>query len=178
MTILLQPEQVHSIQEKQGLSPYFKDNTFVLYNNNCIEAMKQFKTNSIDMIFADPPYMLSNDGITCQAGKMVKVNKGEWDKSKGFENDLLFHETWITECRRILKPEGTIWISGTNHNIYQCGFLLQKLGFHILNDIAWFKPNAPPNLACTTFAHSHETLLWAKKDKKEKHIFNYQIMKK
>jgi site-specific DNA-methyltransferase (adenine-specific) len=108
---------------------------------------------------------------------MVSVNKGKWDKSKGFEEDLEFHEKWILECRRILKPGGTIWISGTNHSIYQCGYILQKLNFHILNNISWFKPNAAPNLACTTFAHSHETLLWAKKDKKAKHIFNYHKMK-
>ncbi|MDR0927998.1 MAG: site-specific DNA-methyltransferase [Ignavibacteria bacterium] len=139
--------------------------------------MNRIATNTIDMIFADPPYMLSNDGITCQAGKMVKVNKGDWDKSKGFDKDVKFHEAWIGECRRILKPEGTIWISGTNHNIFQCGYLLQKLNYHILNDITWYKPNAAPNLACTTFAHSHETLLWAKKDKKSKHIFNYELMK-
>ncbi|MCL1967959.1 MAG: site-specific DNA-methyltransferase [Bacteroidetes bacterium] len=129
------------------------------------------------MIFADPPYNLSNNGITCHAGKMVSVNKGKWDKSNGFENDVEFHEKWISECRRVLKPGGTIWISGTNHSIYQCGFLLQKHNFHLLNDISWFKPNAAPNLACTTFAHSHETLLWAKKDKKAKHIFNYEKMK-
>jgi len=133
--------------------------------------------NSIDMIFADPPYLLSNDGITCHSGKMVSVNKGIWDKSNGFYKDILFHESWLSECRRILKPEGTIWISGTMHNIYQIGFLLQKLNFHILNDIIWFKPNAAPNLACTTFAHSHETLLWARKDKKARHIFNYEKMK-
>ena len=129
------------------------------------------------MIFADPPYNLSNNGVTCYAGKMVCVNKGQWDTSKGFDEDLEFHEKWISECRRILKPQGTIWISGTNHSIYQCGFLLQKLNFHILNDISWFIPNVAPNLACTTFAHSHETLLWAKKDKKAKHIFNYEKMK-
>jgi len=139
--------------------------------------MKHFPDNCVDMVFADPPYYLSNDGVTCHAGKMVKVNKGDWDKSKGFEKDLQFHESWISECRRILKPEGTIWISGTNHSIYQCGYLLQKLNFHILNDIVWFKPNAAPNLACTTFAHSHETILWAKKDKKAKHFFNYELLK-
>ncbi len=108
---------------------------------------------------------------------MVKVNKGDWDKSNGFDKDLKFHHSWIAECRRILKPEGTIWISGTNHSIYQCGYLLQKLNFHILNDISWFKPNAAPNLACTTFAHRHETLLWAKKEKSKKHVFNYELMK-
>lgn len=164
--------------EKQpSIKPFFKTDEIALYNEDCLEIMHRIPDNYIDMIFADPPYMLSNDGFTCQAGRMVSVNKGKWDKSKGFEEDLLFHETWISECRRILKPGGTIWISGTNHNIYQCGFILQKLSFHILNDISWFKPNAAPNLACTTFAHSHETLLWARKDKKARHIFNYEQMK-
>ncbi|HEX2788721.1 MAG TPA: site-specific DNA-methyltransferase [Ignavibacteria bacterium] len=129
------------------------------------------------MIFADPPYMLSNDGFTCQAGRMVSVNKGKWDKSKGFEEDLKFHEAWLSDCKRVLKPEGTIWVSGTYHSIYQCGFLLQKLGYHILNDISWFKPNAAPNLSCRFFTASHETLIWARKDIKAKHIFNYEVMK-
>lgn len=168
---------ITNIIKTTTIEPFYKTDDSTLYIGDCLMVMGQFADNSVDMIFADPPYMLSNDGITCHAGKMVKVNKGTWDKSEGFERDLLFHETWITECKRILKPEGTIWISGTSHNIFQCGFLLQKLGFHILNDISWFKPNAAPNLACTTFAHSHETLLWAKKDKKSKHIFNYDLMK-
>jgi site-specific DNA-methyltransferase (adenine-specific) len=163
---------------KHKIQPLYKTDDTALYNADCFEVMKRFPDDYVDMIFADPPYNLSNDGITCHAGKMVSVNKGKWDKSNGFENDLEFHQKWISECRRILKPGGTIWISGTNHSIYQCGFLLQKLGFHILNDISWFKPNAAPNLACTTFAHSHETLLWAKKEKKAKHIFNYEQMKK
>ncbi|MDR0505343.1 MAG: site-specific DNA-methyltransferase [Dysgonamonadaceae bacterium] len=162
---------------QRSIEPVYKTSDTALYNNDCLDIMNLLPDNYIDMIFADPPYNLSNDGITCHAGKMVSVNKGKWDKSNGFENDVEFHEKWISECRRILKPEGTIWISGTNHSIYQCGFLLQKLKFHILNDISWFKPNAAPNLACTTFAHSHETLLWAKKDKKAKHIFNYEKMK-
>lgn len=152
--------------EKTELQPTFKTDDFCLYNNDCLSVMTKIPDNSVDLIFADPPYNLSNDGITCHAGKMVSVNKGEWDKSKGFEADLQFHEKWISECKRILKPEGTIWISGTYHSIYQCGFLLQKLNFHILNDIVWFKPNAAPNLACTTFAHSHETILWLKRIKK------------
>jgi len=167
-----------SLDEEQPIiRPVYKKDKIYLYNADCLEVMASFPDNVVDMIFADPPYNLSNGGITCYAGKMVSVNKGKWDKSNGFENDVNFHEKWISECRRILKPSGTIWISGTNHSIYQCGYLLQKLNFHILNDITWFKPNAAPNLACTTFAHSHETLLWAKKDKKTKHIFNYEIMK-
>jgi site-specific DNA-methyltransferase (adenine-specific) len=164
--------------KQKNIKPIYKNNDMILYHGNCFEIINHFPDNYVDMIFADPPYNLSNGGITCHAGKMVSVNKGTWDKSKGFDEDLKFHEKWISECRRILKPSGTIWISGTNHSIYQCGFLLQKFDFHILNDIVWFKPNAAPNLACTTFAHSHETLLWAKKDKKVKHIFNYEAMKK
>jgi len=155
----------------------FKTDDFVLYNNDSLELIRSFPNNCIDMIFADPPYMLSNGGFTCQNGRMVSVDKGEWDKSNGFEVDLDFHETWIKECKRILKPEGTIWISGTYHSIYKCGFLLQKLNFHILNDIIWFKPNASPNLSCRFFTASHETILWARKDKKAKHYFNYDAIK-
>lgn len=161
----------------EGVEPALYTDDFCLYHADCLEVMQRIPENSIDMIFADPPYNLSNGGITCHSGKMVCVDKGEWDKSKGFLADVEFHERWISECRRILKPEGTIWISGTLHSIYQCGYLLQKLDFHILNDIIWFKPNAAPNLACTTFAHSHETLLWARKDKKARHTFQYKLMK-
>jgi len=161
----------------KNFTPYFESEDAVLFNGDCLEILSSILENSIDMIFADPPYMLSNDGFTCQNGKMVNVNKGKWDISKGFENDTVFHNEWISACRRILKPEGTIWISGTYHSIYQCGFLLQKNNFHILNDITWFKPNASPNLSCRFFTASHETILWARKDIKAKHTFNYEEMK-
>ena len=172
-------EQVARYSEinKETLKPVFKTDDFCLYRADCLEIMARFPDNYIDMIFADPPYNLSNDGFTCHAGRMVSVNKGKWDKSKGFDEDIRFHETWLSECRRILKPNGTIWISGTLHSIYQTGYLLQKFNFHILNDIAWFKPNAAPNLSCTVFAHSHETLLWARKDKKARHTYNYKAMR-
>lgn len=160
-----------------SIKPYYQSNDFSLYNNDSLKVLSNIEDNTIDLIFADPPYFLSNNGITCQSGKMVSVNKGKWDKSKGLTKDFEFNELWLSECKRVLKPSGSVWISGTLHNIYQIGYLLQKLQFHILNDITWFKPNAAPNLACTTFAHSHETLLWARKDKKSKHLFNYQLMK-
>ncbi len=153
------------------------NSSFNIINSDCLDILRTIDDDSIDMIFADPPYNLSNGGTTCHAGKRVSVDKGDWDKSRGFDEDLEFHNAWIAECRRVLKPSGTIWISGTLHSIYQCGFLLQKLNFHILNDISWYKPNAAPNLACTVFAHSHETLIWARKDKKAKHTFNYKKMK-
>lgn len=156
---------------------FFKFNNIELYLGSCLEILKKYNNNSFDCIFADPPYLLSNNGFTCHSGKRVSVNKGDWDASKGIIEDLEFHKSWLNECKRVLKPEGTIWISGTYHSIYKCGYLLQALGFQILNDICWFKPNAPPNLSCRYFTSSHETLIWAKKDKKSKHCFNYKLMK-
>ena len=157
--------------------PYFSKNNFTLYNGNCLEILNEFKDNSVDMIFADPPYFLSSGSFTCQAGKMVSVKKADWDLSNGIEENYKFHLNWINACKRILKDNGTIWISGTYHSIYQCGMALQIRGFHILNDISWFKPNAAPNLSCRFFTASHETLIWARKDKKGKHTFNYEKMK-
>jgi len=157
--------------------PYFLDPNFELYHDDSIEFLKHLPENSVDMIFADPPYNLSNGGFTVHAGKMVSVNKGQWDESKGLDEDFSFHVRWIEQCYRVLKPEGTIWVSGTYHSIYQCGYALQLLGFKVLNDISWFKPNASPNLSGRYFTASHETLIWARKDPKAKHTFNYQDMK-
>lgn len=173
LTIPIKHKILSTIKEK----PYFKTKNFVLYNTDVLSLLSQFAANSIDMVFADPPYNLSNGGFTLHAGKMVSVNKGDWDKSKGFQDDYNFHYKWIKAIRRILKPHGTLWVSGTYHSIYQCGYALQSLGYHMLNDITWFKPNASPNLSCRFFTASHETLLWARKEKKAKHIFNYPEMK-
>lgn len=159
------------------MKAYFSDTGIRLYNGDVIETLNQLPEKSIDLIFADPPYNLSNDGFTCHAGKRVSVNKGDWDKSRGIEEDFHFHYSWIEACRRVLKSNGTLWISGTYHSIYACGFALQKQGWHLINDICWFKPNASPNLSCRMFTASHETLLWAKKHKKAKHTFNYDLMK-
>lgn len=173
MALAVKPKILHTVKT----TPYFKEDDFVLYNADSIELLKQLPENSVDMIFADPPYNLSNNGFTVHAGRMVSVNKGMWDVSRGFEGDYDFHFRWMEECKRVLKPEGTLWVSGTYHSIYQCGHALQSLGYHILNDIAWFKPNASPNLSCRFFTASHETLIWARKDKKAKHYFNYTLMK-
>lgn len=159
------------------IKPYYEKPRFKLYHADSIEFLKDFKEDSIDMIFADPPYFLSSGSFTCQNGKMVSVKKGDWDLSNGIEKNFDFHLNWIKNTRRVLKPNGTIWISGTYHSIYQCGFALEINGFHFLNDISWFKPNASPNLSCRFFTASHETLLWARRDKKGKHTFNYSAMK-
>lgn len=159
------------------MKKFYEAANLTLYLGDCIEILNTLAPKSVDMIFADPPYMLSNGGITCQSGKISKVNKAKWDESNGFLNDFNFHKTWIESCKEVLKENGTIWISGTYHSIYTCGYILQKSGFKILNDICWFKSNAPPNMSCRYFAASHETLIWAKINNKEKHTFNYKVMK-
>src|SRR5712692_1321518 len=150
-----------------------------LYQGDSLELMAALPPDSVDCIWTDPPYNLSNDGITCVAGRMVKVNKGEWDRSRGVELDHVFNKTWLSACYRLLKPSGTIWISGTLHVYPSVGFALQELGFRILNDIVWEKPAPPPNLGCRCFTHATEILLWATKARKgkDKYTFNYETMK-
>jgi len=154
-----------------------KTSNLILYRGDSIELMKSIPENSIDLIFADPPYFLSNGGITCHAGKMVSVNKGKWDKSKGAEVNHEFNLSWLKECQRILTNEGSIWVSGTAHIIHSIGYAMQQLNFKLLNDVVWFKINPPPNLACRYFTHSTETIIWAAKSPKSKHKFNYKEMK-
>ena len=157
---------------------FYENDKGVLILDDTFEAMRKMKDESVDMIFADPPYFLSNDGISCQGGRMVSVNKGDWDKETETVDKHQFNLAWIKECYRILKPSGTIWISGTFHNIYSVGMALEENNFKIINNITWRKTNPPPNLACKCFTHSTETVIWAKKDlKKAKPIFNYALMK-
>lgn len=156
---------------------YKDSNNNKLYIGDCFEALNKIDDNSIDLVFADPPYFLSNGGITCHAGKMVSVDKGQWDKGVGLGEMHQFNKQWIELCSKKLKPNGTIFISGTMHNIYSIGMALQELGLKIINDISWFKVNPPPNLSCRFFTHSTETILWAKKNNKAKHCFNYSVMK-
>ena len=157
---------------------YYQIDSFSLINDDTFNALNNFETSMFDMIFADPPYFLSSNGITCSGGKMVSVNKGNWDKSLTIKEKHKFNRKWIKECYRVLKDNGTIWISGTLHNIYSIGMSLEEEGFKIINNITWQKTNPPPNLACKTFTHSTETILWARKDLKNiKYTFNYDLMK-
>ena len=150
----------------------------VLLKENCFNILPKIPENSVDMIFADPPYFLSNGGFTCHAGKKVPVNKGKWDVSRGIEENYIFTQRWLRECQRILTPNGTILVSGTSHIIFTVGSAMQSLGYKILNDIAWFKVNPPPNLSCRYFTHSTETIIWAAKNKSSRHYFNYELMRK
>lgn len=162
----------------EGLTPFYSDEVSELYFSDTFEVLEHIVPGSINLIFADPPYFLSNDGITCQGGKMVSVNKGEWDQVETLEQKHEFNRRWISLCKKALAPNGSIWISGTYHNIYSIGMALEQEGFKIINNITWQKTNPPPNLACKCFTHSTETILWAQKDdKKSKHYFNYELMK-
>jgi len=150
-----------------------------IIEGDCFTVMDELieKGKKFDLIFADPPYFLSNGGITCQSGKMVKVDKGDWDESQGPELNHEFNTEWLRRCRDLLEDHGTLWVSGTMHVIYSIGFAMQQLEMKILNNVTWQKPNPPPHLAGRYFTHSTETLLWARKNEKSKHKFNYALMK-
>lgn len=157
---------------------YYKslDERFNLFNNDSIKLLKKFDFK-FDMIFADPPYFLSNDGLSIQSGQIVSVNKGGWDKSHGFEYINNFNREWLKLARDKLKDNGTIWISGTMHNIFSVGQILTELDFKILNIVTWQKSNPPPNFSCRFFTHSTEQIIWARKSKKVPHYYNYELMK-
>lgn len=161
------------------ITPYFRssDRAFTLLKGDCIELLKQFEFK-FDMIFADPPYFLSNGGISVQSGKVVCVDKGEWDKGGTPEKIDTFNHNWITVCRDKLKDEGTIWVSGTYHNIFSVANQLTELGFKILNVVTWAKTNPPPNISCRYFTFSAEYIIWARKSAKVPHYYNYELMKR
>src|SRR5919112_2760365 len=148
----------------------------MVYLADCVELIKVMPAASVDMIFADPPYRLSNGGVTVKNGSRAPVDKGEWDKSMGFQADHRFNVGLLRGARRVLKPDGTIWVTGTHHIIFSLGFALQSMNFKLINQITWSKPDPPPNLLRTAFTHAHETLLWASKAKGARHTFNYDLI--
>ena len=160
------------------IKAYYKspDHDFNLLHGDTFELLPQFNFH-FDMIFADPPYFLSNDGISVQAGKIVSVNKGEWDRGGTPEKINDFNKRGIGLCRDKLKDNGTIWISGTYHNIFSVANNLTELGFKILNVVTWAKTNPPPNISCRYFTYSTEFIIWARKSAKHPHNFNYELMK-
>ena len=149
----------------------------VVYETDCVDLMRLMPEGSVDAVFADPPYRLSGGGVTVRSGRVSSVDKGAWDRSLGsFEKDHDFNLRWLREARRILKPDGTVWVSGTHHIIFSLGFALQTLRFRIINQVTWEKPDPPPNARRTAFTHAHETLLWASKGKSARHTFNYDLI--
>lgn len=157
---------------------FYEDDLTKLIHADSFEYLDKMKSESIDVIFADPPYFLSGNGISNSGGKMVNVNKGEWDKSISIEEKHAYNREWLKKCKRLLTKNGTIWVSGTLHNIYSVGMALEQEGYKILNNITWQKLNPPPNLSTRYFTHSTETILWARKDGKDaRHYYNYDLMK-
>lgn len=158
--------------------PFYKSDNrdFTIVHGDCFDVLPKFDFK-FDMIFADPPYFLSNGGISYQAGKVVCVDKGEWDKGGSPESIMEFNRTWLSLCREKLKDNGTIWISGTHHNIFSIANVLTELGYKILNVITWAKTNPPPNISCRFFTYSTEFIIWARKCPKVPHKYNYELMK-
>jgi len=149
------------------IEPYYKSNDkkFYLLQGDTMEILPQFE-HKFDMVFADPPYFLSNNGKTIESGKIVSVNKGNWDKSEGLDSVNNFNRKWLSLVRDKMKENATIWISGTMHNIFSIGQILSELDFKILNLITWQKTNPPPNFSCRFFTHSTEQIIWARKNEK------------
>ena len=154
------------------------DHDFTLYHGDTVATLAKIRQQKFDMIFADPPYFLSNGGISVQAGKMVSVNKGEWDKSQGRSADRLFTFNWLKACREVMTESATIWVCGTFHNIFTVADVLSELNFKMLNAVTWQKTNPPPNLSCRYFTHSTELLVWARKERRIPHYYNYNLMHK
>lgn len=149
---------------------------FNLLHGDTFKLLPEFNFK-FGMIFADPPYFLSNGGISCQSGKVVCVNKGDWDKGLTPKDMHDFNYKWLSLCREKLKDNGTIWVSGTYHNIFSVANCMTELGYKILNCITWAKTNPPPNISCRYFTYSTEYIIWARKSEKKPHYFNYELMK-
>lgn len=165
---------------KMQQPPYFTSSTsdFVLYKGDCREIVAKIPPKRFDMVFADPPYYLSNGGISVQSGRQVCVNKGDWDESNSYDDVTKFNYEWLRSVRSVMKDNATIWVCGTFHNIFSVANALNELGYRVLNAITWQKSNPPPNLSCRFFKHSTEIIVWARKSKTVPHCFNYDLMHK
>lgn len=151
-----------------------------LLRGSHLDLLAGLAADSVDCVWTDPPYFLSNGGTTCQAGRRARVDKGSWDQSQGIAADHAFHHDWLAACHRVLRPGGSLWVSGTHHVYLSVGMAMLELGFRLLNDIVWEKPNPPPNLGCRCFTHATEMVLWAAKPGRGsagRHTFNYADMK-
>ncbi|MGN0068311.1 MAG: DNA-methyltransferase [Prevotella sp.] len=161
------------------IESYYKSSNhdFTLLHGDCFQLLREFDFK-FSCIFADPPYFLSNGGISVQSGRIVSVDKGEWDKGKSQQEMMDFNRGWLSLCRDKLRDNGTIWISGTYHNIFSVANCLTELGYKILNVVTWAKTNPPPNISCRYFTYSTEFIIWARKSERNPHYFNYDLMRK
>ena len=149
-----------------------------ILNGSCLDILKKLPDASIDLVFADPPYNLQlGKDLYRPDNSQVDAVDDDWDRFESFAQYDSFCQGWLRECRRILKPNGGIWVMGSYHNIFRLGTQLQDLGFWILNDVIWRKTNPMPNFRGTRFTNAHETLIWAARSQKSKPVFNYEAMK-
>lgn len=163
-----------------SITPFYhsNDGAFTLLEGDCVETMNAFE-HQFDMVFADPPYFLSDGGISYQSGQIVCVDKGRWDKPPADSAEIdSFNRAWLGACRKKLKPDGTIWVSGTYHNIFSVANSMNALGYKILNVITWVKTNPPPNISCRYFTFSTEFIIWARRSAKIPHYYNYELMRR
>lgn len=150
----------------------------VILQGNCLELLKTIPDRSVDLIFADPPYFMQTDGELLRAnGEIFSGVNDAWDKFESLQAYDEFCKIWLSECKRILKDDASIWVIGSFQNIFRLGYIMQDLGFWILNDVIWSKPNPVPNFKGTRFCNAHETLIWCSKNKNAKFTFNYKTMK-
>lgn len=165
----------------RALTPYLSGGAgaWSLVCGDVVETLASVPDHSVDLIFADPPYFLSNGGTTIRSGRRVDVGKGAWDESSGLEADAAFHRRWLEQARLVLRPSGTIWVSGTHHVIFTVGQAMLELGFHVLNLVTWYKPNAPFNAGCRQLTHSSELVIWAAPARRDPlpHCFHYKELR-
>ncbi len=174
------PTSAHGAVSGTSPEPYYSspDGEIALYHGDSVDVLPTVEMpGAVDLLFADPPYFLSNGGITCKNGKRAKVDKGAWDRLESIESMHQFNRRWLAMAQQLLASDGSVFVSGTRHVIFSVGFAMQQLGYKLLNEITWEKPNPPPNLSCRYFTHSTETVIWAAKDHRSRHTFNYQDMR-
>jgi site-specific DNA-methyltransferase (adenine-specific) len=174
------PPSVLATVRDDAPKPYYSsaNGDIVLYHGDSVDVLPAAELpGAVDLLFADPPYFLSNGGITCKNGKRAKVDKGSWDRLESIEGMHTFNRRWLAMVQQLLAADGSVFVSGTRHVIFSVGFAMQQLGFKLLNEITWEKPNPPPNLSCRYFTHSTETVIWAARDHRSRHTFNYHLMR-
>ena len=159
--------------------PYWQspDGRCSFYKGDCLDLLPKLAICA-DVVCTDPPYFLSNDGQTIVGGKVMNVNKGEWDRSKGIEQDHEFNHAWIDACSESMSDDATLWSTGTSHNIYSVGFALQQSRFRVLNHVTWHKKAPPPNYTLRCIRHSSEQIVWAAKNAESKYYFDYDESKR
>ncbi len=157
---------------------YYSHNDFLLWNGDSASICKQLPPNSVDCVFADPPYFLSSgNGKVRINNRIISFDKGDWDRARSSKEVHEFNTKWISACRQVLKTNGTIWVSGTYHNIFDVAICLQEQRFKILNIIVWQKSDPPTTISDQRFNFSAEYIIWARKEMKVEHFFNYELMK-